>query len=184
MEIIYINIRFYKCQICVPIYMNINEIGPLHNMSRNICKCMYIRIWEAYMYSIVLKAFFVPVLELLVVVLVRIVNVFLWHSRRRTVVTAENTKAVHGSAEGLKCWYKQLTELGEHDLSSAADNSNLNGRLWMVDQHHVGNSVTNRLCIRKWLTRLSCTMNLIYYVSVVCETCFSAQKIRKITRQW
>lgn len=46
-----------------------------------------------------------------------------------TVVTAENTKVVYGSAEGLNYWYKQLSEIGERDLSSAADNSNLNGRL-------------------------------------------------------
>lgn len=64
------------------------------------------------------KRFIIPVLELLVVVLVRVVNLFFRHFQRMIAVTDEVPKAVLvdvGSQTG------ELSKL----LSSAADNSNL-----------------------------------------------------------
>lgn len=88
----------------------------------------------ANMQSTTAEAFLPPVLELLVVVLVRIVNLLLRHSRLMRVVTTGYSKVFFkGAGEGPKsCLYAAMvanSQISERDLSSAADNSNLNGRL-------------------------------------------------------
>lgn len=89
------------------------------------------------------KTFFVPVLELLVAVLVRIVNLFLRHSYRMTIVNGENQEAVCCGREVANSQKNERNQL----LSSAADNSNLEGCPDWSRQQHV-DVTSNRLCLR------------------------------------